>query len=221
MYNELFLIIHAVIISLFAVCALKIGKEALISLLCIQAILSNLFVSKQIIVLGLCATCSDAFSVGSSLSLNLLQEYYGKTTAQKTIWISFFTIIFYLIMTKIHLLYIPASFDTMHPLFVDLLNSTSRIIIVSLFSYLITQQIDAQLYSYFNKLLSGRLFIFRNYGSVMIAQLIDTLILTYIGLYNVLENPFQVFIISYLIKLFTIFIAAPVIGLSKKLIKTD
>ncbi len=216
MLNELFFILHSLLISIFAIIALKISKEALISFLCAQAILSNLFVSKQIILFGLCATCSDAFSVGSSLSLNLLQEYFGGQIAQKTIWISFFCLIFYLLMTQIHLIYIPSEFDITQKYFYEIFQSAPRIIIASLIAYLISQQIDLRLYAIFKKRFEGKYFILRNYGSLLISQFADTLIFTILGLYSIVKYPLEIFIISYSVKVFTIILSAPIVGILKK-----
>jgi len=217
--NELLFILHSLLISIFAVIALKISKEALISFLCVQAILSNLFVSKQIILFGFCATCSDAFSVGSSLSLNLLQEYFGKQIAQKTIWISFFCLIFYLLMTQMHLIYIPSEFDIMQKNFYEIFQFAPRIVIASLIAYLISQQIDLRLYNFFKKKFEGKYFILRNYGSLLISQFVDTLIFTFLGLYSIVENPLQIFTISYFVKVFTIILAAPIVGILKKILE--
>jgi len=219
MTNELFFLLHSILISLFAVIALKIGKEALIALLCTQAILSNLFVSKQIIIWGLCATCSDAFSVGSSLSLNLLQEYFGKITAKKTILISIFILIFYLFMSQMHLLYVPSEFDSSQAFFYNLLSTTPRIITGSIIAYFISQQADTALYSYFNNKFAGKYFITRNYGSLLISQLIDTALFTVLGLYGIAQNLPQIFVVSYGVKVITIIISAPIVGLLKKFIK--
>ena len=79
---------------------LAIGNQALCSFLCVQAILANLFVIKQITLLGFTATASDMYIVGSVLTLNLLQEYYGKDEARRAIWISFSMLLFYTIVSQ-------------------------------------------------------------------------------------------------------------------------
>lgn len=219
MANELIFVIHSILIGLFAILALKINKEALIVLLCIQALLSNLFVTKQIMILGLCATCADVFSVGSSICLNLLQEYFGQSIAKKAIWLSFFSLFFYLVMTQIHLLYMPTEFDLTHIHFSSIFEFAPRLIIVSLISYVISQQLDTILYGYFRTKFAGKYFILRNYGSLLISQLFDTAFFTIFGLYKIMPNLFQVFIISYLIKVLIIFLSIPIVAICKKLIK--
>ena len=90
MINELIFIFHCLIIASSSLFALFLGSYGLVAFICIQCILANLFVIKQITLFGYTATCSDAFTVGATLGLNLLQEYFGKNITKKTIWINFF-----------------------------------------------------------------------------------------------------------------------------------
>ena len=221
MINEFIFLFHSIAIGLFSVFALKLGKSVLISLLCVQVILSNLFVSKQIIIWGLCATCSDVFSIGASLCLNLLQEYYGKTIAKRTIWISFFCLMFYLLMTQIQLFYLPSQFDTTQNLYMTLFGLMPRLVFASLISYLISQNLDNYLYGYFRDKFAGRYFLLRNYGSLLISQLVDTACFTILGLYGIFQNPLEIFLVSYGVKIVSIFVCGGVVGFCKKWIKIN
>ena len=119
--NELIFIVYILVVSIAAIIASKWGKDALVGLICVQAVLMNLFVIKQITLFGLTATASDALAVGTTLSLNLLQEYYQKSAAQRAIWISFFCSLFYTGIALLHLAYIPAPTDTSSAFFAALL----------------------------------------------------------------------------------------------------
>src|SRR6185295_1974808 len=103
MFNELLFLFHCITVAIFSLISLWLGPSALVAFICAQCILANLFVIKQTTLLGLTATCADAFTVGATLGLNLLQEYFGKEIAKKTIWINFFLLIFYAIISQIHL----------------------------------------------------------------------------------------------------------------------
>ncbi|OGB83826.1 hypothetical protein A3F66_04155 [candidate division TM6 bacterium RIFCSPHIGHO2_12_FULL_32_22] len=207
MFNELIFFGHILVVSIFAVIALKLKKEALIALICVQAILANVFVTKQMIFYGFCVTCTDIFTVGISLCLNFLQEYYDKKLAQKTIWISFFCLIFYLIMSQIHLLYLPAEIDIYHKYFMELFAPMPRIIIASMFAYLISQYIDTNVYSFLKTRINN--FVIRNYGSIFISQLVDTVLFSFLGLYGIVHNIWHIIFVSFLIKLISIIIIVP------------
>ena len=226
MLNEIIFFIYILIISTSLLIALKISKQALIGLICIQVILVNLFVLKEIKLFNLTTTSSDALAVGITLGLNLIQEFFSKKEAQQTVFISFLCAIFYSMVTKLHLLYIPAANNTeISHSFNMILDSTPRIIIASLIVYLIAQSLDCILYSYLINKVNKKYFILRNYSSVIITQFIDTVLFSFLGLYKINENfssasvIVQIIIISYTIKLLVIFIAAPYISLSKKFLK--
>src|SRR6185436_11925481 len=119
--NELYFLLHSITVSTAALISLWFGKEALIGFISLCCILANLFVVKQTTLFGFDATCSDAFSIGAVLGLNLLQEYFGKTITKTAIWISFFLLIFYTVVSSIHLLYEPSVHDTMQQHYLSIL----------------------------------------------------------------------------------------------------
>lgn len=215
--NELIFIIHTIIIAGFALGSLALGSTALVAFVCIQCMLANLFVIKQITLFGLTATSADAFTVGATIGLNLLQEYFGKEIAKKTIWINFFLLIFYTIVSQIHLAYLPHSGDIAQQHFLPLLQFMPRIVIASLSVYLVTQMTDYYLYGILKKTFQDKYIILRNYASVAFCQLLDTVLFSFLGLYGIIDNIGEVIVISYLIKLASIIIATPFVGFSRKI----
>ncbi len=215
--NELIFLLQTITVSLCALGALYLGKEALVTFICIQSILANLFVIKQTTLFGLNATCSDAFAVGATLGLNLLQEYFGRTITRKAIWLNFFFLVFYAITSQIHLAYAPSTYDTMQEHFLPLLMFMPRIVVASFTVYLIAQTIDYLLYGALKKIWTHRLLVLRNYASTMVSQFVDTVLFSFLGLYGIIHNLGEVIVISYTIKLAVIFIAIPFVALSKKI----
>jgi uncharacterized integral membrane protein (TIGR00697 family) len=215
MINELIFLLQILLITLFSLGSLRLGKQALVAFITLQPILANLFVLKQITLFGLTATPSDAFAVGGVLGLNLLQEYYGRDLARKTIWISFFLLIFYGILSQVHLAFIANIDDIMNTHYIAILGIMPRLLIASLLTYFIVLQIDSFLYAKFKIYFHDKHIIFRNYASIAISQFIDTVLFSFLGLYGVLPNLLHIILISYIIKLCTIAIATPFVGFSK------
>lgn len=213
--NELIFLAYTTTTTIALLGALLIGKSALVSLISLQLVLANFFVVKQIGLFGLNVTASDALAVGATLGMNLLQEYYGKPVALKTIGISFFCLLFATLTSFLHLAYLPSSSDKTHAGFSLLLSPMPRIIIASLVTYLIAQYIDTTLYAFFQKKLKNRFFILRNYGSVAIAHLIDTVLFSFLALYGIIEHIGGVILLSYSIKLMTLIVAVPFLTLSR------
>jgi len=207
--NNLIFILHTITISLVTIIAAKLGLQYLISLLAIYGILANLFVLKQITLFGLEVTTTDVFIVGISLGLNLMQEKWGKETAQNAIWLSFFSLLTYTILSQFQIWYLPNDLDSTSIHFNALLAIAPRLTIVSLFSYLISQTIDVNLYAYFK----------RNYSSIAISQLADTIIFSIFGLAGLGYNLLHIIIFSYAIKLAAITVSLLATSTIRKIIK--
>ncbi|MFI5333443.1 MAG: queuosine precursor transporter [Candidatus Babeliales bacterium] len=213
--NELIFLTQVILISCSTLGALYLGKEALISLICLQCVLANVFVLKEITLCGLTATGSDAFTVGIVLGLNLLQEYYGRDSARKTIWLSFALLIFYILVSTIHLYYIPAATDIMQAHYAALFGHMPRIMLASLFVYLIVQLFDTALFARLNQWFSGRYLVLRVIISLSISQFLDTVLFSYLGLYGIISNITHIIIVSYTIKLTSILLSSPFVALTK------
>ena len=217
--NELFFFLHTIITVLFVLGAFAISKEALIACICIQGVFVNLFVVKQITLFGLDVTSSDVFAVGGVLGLNLLQEYFGSKIVKKTIWISFFLVFFYVVMSQLHLLYVPNAFDTTHNFFKGILQFMPRITAASLFVYLLVQRLDCFLYGFLKKIFQSKYFVVRNIFSTFSSQFIDTVLFSFLGLYGIVGSITNVIFMSFAIKVLVIFISAPMLFFAKKFIK--
>lgn len=224
--NELIFILHTLLIGLTALGALALGRSALVAFVSIQCILANLFVLKQTTLLGLNATCADAFTIGATIGLNLLQEYFGKAITRTTIAINFFFLVFYAVISQVHLWYTPSAFDTTQAHFSPLLGFMPRIVIASFTVYLIAQMIDYKLYGWLKRVSSLRLstpsglassagqgtskfLILQNYASISVSQFVDTVLFSFLGLYGIIDNIGEVILVSYSIKLVAIALATP------------
>ena len=219
--NEIIFFLHIITVIGFCLGALRLGKNALIATICMQGVLANLFVVKQMNLFGMSVTCSDVFIVGSFLGLNLLQEYFGKEEAKKAIWISFFVIIFYLVMSQFQIFYIPNSYDLTHNSFLSILNFMPRITVASIVAYFFVQRVDLLLYAFLKKLFMGRHLVLRNITSIFCTQLLDTVLFSFLGLYGIVGSVLNIILVSFAIKVIVIFIAVPFSGFSKKIMSGD
>lgn len=217
MMNEILFFSHLFIVLLFVLISLRLGKEAVITSISLQAILANVFVIKQISWFGWEITCSDVFAIGSIFSVNLLREYFGLALAKKAIWVSFFAIIFFTTMSQIHLFYQPSLSDTTHLAFTKILAPTPRLLLASLATFMIVQQLDVRLFS-FLKIHFSFPFWIRNGLCVAITQLLDTVLFSVLGLLFLVTHLADVIIISYFIKIVIIALLTPLTACVKWLI---
>jgi len=215
MFNELLFLIHVLVITMCTIIAAKMGKEALISNIALLCVLANLFILKQITFFGLYPTASDAFSVGIIVGLNVLQEYFGKVVTKKAILICFFSLIMYTILSQIHLIYEPNIYDFSSIHYKALMQFMPRIAIASISVILFVQALNRMLFGFLKKKLHGKYFLLRNLITIVITQLIDTVLFSFASLYGVVSNIGDIIIISTTVKLAAIAIMVPLISLIK------
>ena len=216
--NELFFFLHVLILLSLVLISLKTSKEALIACFVLETILANLFATKQMECFGLTITCTDVYTIGALFSLNLMQEYFGKTFAKKVIWASFFGSIFFIVMAFFHLSYIPSPFDQTHTFFSKILSTTPRILGASLIVSLITQKVDVELFSFLKKREKKVPFLSPFLLATLFSQFLDTCLFSLLGLYGIAHSIISIILMSYLIKVVITFLAAPFIIFSRKVV---
>lgn len=203
--NELLFLIQTFLIIGFAFWALKLGQSALTAWVVVQALLANLFVLKQITLFGFNVTASDAFAIGSLLGLNFLQEYFSKEAAKKATWICFFFMIFFVLVSQLHLLYAPSPYDTTQPAFLTILSASPRLLVASMGVFFLVQQIDVRFFAFLKKCLPKTGFAIRVAMALIVSQFLDTFLFSFAGLYGIVVSVIDIILISFMIKLIVIF----------------
>lgn len=217
--NELVFLSHIIAILVFTLVCSRLGKTALSTWISLQAVCANLFVLKQTVLFGFHVTCSDAFAVGGILGLNLLQERYGVKAAQKTGAYCFCFMLFFVLLSQLHLLYSPAPCDTAHSAYTTLLSSSPRLFLASLTTFFLVQKIDISLFRQLKLHKPSASFAARSFTSLIISQGLDTLLFTYLGLYGLVSNLFDMALLSFFVKVLIICIFSPMLHLSRKWIQ--
>jgi queuosine precursor transporter len=215
MTNELIFLLHAGSIMATVLAAVWYGKEALIALICLCSVLANLFVLKQITLCGFDVVSTDVFALAGLVGLTLVQELFGAKLARKTITINFALLFFYLAMTHFHLWYFPNPFDTTQHHFVALLSPSLRIIIASAVSYLISQICLLVVTRLAEKFTHGAYFTARTMASIALAQLIDTILFSFLALYGMVHSIGHIVLVSYSIKIIALACATPCVALAR------
>jgi len=191
---------------------LRLGPEALIGLSAFLSICANLFVLKQIEILGWNCTCSDSFAIAVLLITNVLQRRFGSFIATNGIIISFVAMMIFTMISQLHLWYRPSSFDTNHPHFFALLQPHPRILLASLIAFLVSQCLELRLTMWFQKFSKKISWKSQAFLSISLSQAIDTMLFTILGLYQVVTNLTSVFLVSYSLKSISLFIFTFLLG---------
>ena len=219
--NELIVVFQSLLVGFFALFCLRLGKSALTSYICIVILCANIFVLQQIDFFSFTITSSDAFAVGAVIGLNLLQEYHGKELAKKAINYSFVFGLFFLGASQVHLLFTPSVFDTTHSSYMTLFSHTPRIIISSFLVFYLVQKIDVKIFSKIKERFVSFPLSIRIFMSVFCSQLLDTVLFSCFALYGIVENIFDIIVVSFSIKLFITVVSAPITSFSKYWVKKN
>ncbi|MCF7900436.1 queuosine precursor transporter [Candidatus Babeliales bacterium] len=216
--NEFIFIFHAIIIALFAIGSVRLGRGALTAFMATCWILGNLFVIKEATIFGLHVVTSDSFAIGANIAITLLDSYYGKRAAKNGIKIGFYIALFFVLMSTIHLLYIPNSFDISHTHFVVLLSRMTRIVGASFLVSAISMNLNLFLFDFLKKKFGQNYFSLCSFLSLTISQFVDTALFAYIALYGNVHSIVEIIIFSSLMKAIAIGISVPCVSLAKKFI---
>lgn len=202
--NEALFFLQTLLIIIFAFGALKLGKGALTAWVAIQAVIANLFVLKQIKLFGFDVTASDAFAIGSLLGINFLQEFFSREDANLAAKVCFYFMLFFALVSQLHLLYQPAEFDTTQSAFQILLSPSPRLFLASMGTFLLVQQVDIRFFQFLKKKFSSTSFSTRTAITLLLSQLLDTAIFSFAGLYGLVISIADIIVVSLIIKLIVI-----------------
>lgn len=227
--NEIIFILFSLFLMSLNLFALKGGKHTLTLLIVVYTITMNIFVLKQFNLFGLAVTGGNALYGALFLATDLLSEHFGKKDAKRSVYLGFFTMVTFVILMQVLLLFETNEYDYAEGSLRTLFTVTPRIVIGSLLAYFVSQNIDIYIYEWIKKRTRGKHLWLRNNGSTMISQLIDTLIFTSVGLTAFSFLPFegvittdifwQNVLFTYLIKLLVAGVDTPFLYLSKRLVK--
>lgn len=204
--NEFLFFIQAFCILGFVGLAFRLGSGTLITCVTVQAFIANLFVLKQITLFGFNVTASDTFAIGSLMGLNLLQEYHGRDEAKKATITCFLFLLFFAIVSQLHLLYVPSEHDVSHDAFVFLLSPSPRLFLASMTAFFVVQRFDIAFFAFLQKKLPKVGFTSRTAFSLITSQLLDTVLFTVLGLYGIAVSLMDIIAVSLAVKLLSIFL---------------
>lgn len=216
--NELTFATHTVLIALFAIGAVRLGRGGLTAFVTSCWIMGNLFVIKEATIFGLQVVTSDGFAIGANIGINLLREYYGKKAAKNGIWIGFYTAVFFMFMCIIHLIYVPNAFDTTHIHFVALLGRMTRIVCASFIVSFLSKNLNLFLFDKIKNRLGDNYFALSSFLSLSISQLVDTTLFAFIALYGNVHSVWHIILFSTIVKCVAIGISIPCVTFAKMFI---
>ena len=161
--NNLLLIISIIgIFSLMLIVKKFLGKAGLIGWMGIANILANLLLIKNINVLGISSTLGNVLFASNFLATDMLTENYGYKEAKKGVKFGIFSVIVFMIVTQVALLFVPNSQDVAQGSFELLFRFVPRISLASIAMFALSNIVDIRLYEWLRKKSNGKKMWLRN-----------------------------------------------------------
>ncbi|MFA6466388.1 MAG: queuosine precursor transporter [Patescibacteria group bacterium] len=229
MSNELLFIFFTLFLLSLSLLAFRLGKAYIFILVALYSLLMNIFVLKQFTLFGLAVTGGNSLYGALFLLTDLLSEHYNEREAFKAVLVGFVTSFIFVVSTQILLAYSVNEFDFAQAHLVALFSLSPRILFASMLAYIISQSFDVWAFNKIRRLTNNRFLWLRNNLSTFVAQFIDTIIFTALGLTAFSFLPFPgviasdlfwpVVIATYIIKVLVALLDTPFLYWSYKIKK--
>jgi len=167
------------------------GFFGLVAFSALALIIANIQVLKQVEILGLAATLGNVVFSATFLTTDIASEIYGKAKAKLIVHIGFFSMIAFLVLSQLTLLFTPTAEDWASPHLEALFTILPRITVASLAAYFLSNRHDVWAFNFWKKRMPGdnRLW-FRNNASTLVSQFLDSMVFSLIAFVGVF--PFMV-----------------------------
>jgi len=192
--------------TLTVLCYKYFGKVGLFIWICLLIVMANIQTIKISDFFGFSLSLGNIVYAGIFLSTDILNQKYGKKSAETSVKLSFIVMIAFTILMYIFLYFIPNAYDTSQNSLEAIFNIMPRIAIASLLAYFTSQFVDIHI---FDKLKQkyNKIWLSNN-ASTIIGQTLDTIIFVSVAFIGILPfNEVIEIIITMLVIKFIITIA--------------
>ena len=207
-----------VIFSLVVLIEKLFKKEGLYAWISLAVIFANLVVGKTIELFGFTTSLGNVLFASTFLATDILTEKYSKEDAKKSIYVSVFSGITFIIVTQITLLFNPSSSDIVNESMKVLFGVSIRTFGASMIMFFISNMLDINIYNKLKEKYPNRLW-FRNNISTIISNCTENflfVILAFIGIYNI-SVILSIAITKTILEIIIAICDTPFLYLSKKL----
>lgn len=220
MFNEFLLIVHVTMVMSIIVAASTVSSSLLLAVTCLQLLLANIFVTKQIVLCGLHSTSSEVFIVTGMYGFSLLQYYTGSQNARRAVWYSFGCgALTFLLMHLLTTFYTPTDHGLTQA-FHELFSVTPRIMAASLCAYVVSERLQLCFYNQLAPFLAYRPQLHR-FCSIWLGQCVDTMLFATMGLYGIVYSLSQVMLVSMSIKTIVMLSASSLLSFTTQFISAQ
>ena len=150
------------VFSMMLIIKKLLGKEGLIGWIGIASVVANIMIIKSVTLLGMDATLGNVLFASNFLATDMLTENYGYKSAKKGVMFGAISVVAFLAITQVALLFQPNSLDIAQDSFKLLFSLTPRITLASFTLFVLSNYVDVALYEHLRKRDNGKRMWLRN-----------------------------------------------------------
>ena len=201
------------------------GKIGIYAWTVICTIAANIEVLILVHAFGLDTTLGNVLFASSFLATDIMSELFGKKEANRCVKIGIAANIIFIVISQSWFLYVPAEGDTMAEPIRTVFSNTPRVMLSSLFAYVVCEIYDVWAYHFIwekteKKFGNKKAFLWlRNNGSTLVSQLINTLLFNILAFAGVFPKDVlvQVLVFGYSIFIVTSILDTPFLSLARRI----
>ena len=141
-------------------------KDGLIVWVSIASIIANLTVCKMIDVFNFTTSLGNVIFASTFLATDILSEKYSAKEARKSVYLSIFSSITFIIITQLTLVFIPSSEDVVQESMKSLFSINLRTSIASMGMFFIANMLDIYIYNKLKEKLPKKLWLRNNVATI-------------------------------------------------------
>ncbi|BDC96421.1 queuosine precursor transporter [Treponema saccharophilum] len=201
------------------------GKAGIYAWTVICTIAANIEVLILVHAFGMDTTLGNVLFASSFLATDIMSELYGKKEANRCVKIGIAANIAFILISQSWFLYLPAGDDTMSGPIRTVFSNTPRVMLSSLFAYVVCEIYDVWAYHFIwskTEKMTGdkrRFLWLRNNGSTLVSQLINVVVFNMLAFFGVFPASVlvQILVFGYLIFIATSLVDTPFLYLARKI----
>ncbi|WP_294427763.1 queuosine precursor transporter [uncultured Treponema sp.] len=201
------------------------GKHGIFAWTVICTITANIEVLILVHAFGMDTTLGNVLFASSFLATDIMSELYGKKEANKCVKLGIAANITFILISQSWFLYIPAEADTMATPIKTVFANTPRVMLASLFAYVVCELYDVWAYHHVwawteKKFGDRKRFLWlRNNGSTLVSQLINVVVFNLLAFAGVFPADIiiQILIFGYAIFIVTSILDTPFLYLARRI----
>lgn len=168
MFNVLFMIGCIILCFAAEIAVYKFfKKEGLYVWIAVASVLANIFVCKQVNLLGFATSLGSVLFASNFLATDILTIKYDKKIAMKAVVLGLIAVIGYILATQLCLLFIPNELDFAQDSMQNLFALSGRISISSVTMYFLSNLFDVYIFDKLRKKFPKKLWLSNNIATIL------------------------------------------------------